>query len=143
MSFEKAEDLLKLSAEQLALMVKDPDNPQKINLKHQAFTHPREYWEKILSTEQFKKMPEVELAKLMMYRPGIIPVQDNIEGLKKQADCPLSIPLPEMEFLDERLRWRYDAGTGRAEYPEFLFLVRHKHRSVKTLFIDPSFVGDL
>ena len=102
--FEKAEDLLDVSAEHLAQIVRDPDNPQKINLRHKAFTFPREYWEKILSTEIFKKIPEVELAKLMLFRPGTIPVEDNIEGLKKQVDCPLSVPLPEIDFLDARVR---------------------------------------
>ena len=46
----RAEELLDISADDLAAMVKDREDPTKLNLGHSVFKQPRRYWEKMLTS---------------------------------------------------------------------------------------------
>lgn len=76
-------------------MVKDKENPKVINLSHSAFNHPREWWDKILSSRNFEDVDQVELMKLLMYFPGAKTVtQYSMAEFAKETDCPLVASLP-------------------------------------------------
>ena len=68
--FDSPEDLEEIPADDLAKLVKDPKNPGAIDFSHAAFKHPRQHWDKILTSPNFKDVSNVELFKLQMLYPG-------------------------------------------------------------------------
>ena len=92
--FESAAELLDLSADELADLVKERDKPGAINLGHSAFDHPRKYWEKILTSKHFDDIGRFERAKLLMLHPGIEP-----EVKLETMDNDLRASLPQLEYL--------------------------------------------
>ena len=59
-----------MPADILAEMVKDPDRPGFINMQHSALSHPRKYWDKILTSPRFADIKPVELLRLQVVHPG-------------------------------------------------------------------------
>ena len=59
-----------MSADELALMVMDREDPTRVNLSHSAFNHEREHWEKILTSKNFAQVPDAEKVKILMCHPG-------------------------------------------------------------------------
>lgn len=51
--FKSSAELDNISADELAGIVLDPDDPSMINLAHSAFRFPREHWDKILTSAVF------------------------------------------------------------------------------------------
>ena len=108
-TFETPEELLDVTADELACLVKDPSDSSKINFHHSAFKHPRECWDKVLLSKNFRSLSDVELTKLLMRYPGTKKFDPNsafkdIERLKVEADCALEVELPTVEFFDEKSR---------------------------------------
>ena len=64
--FESAEQMAAVSADELANMVKDKDDPTKINLEHSAFKHGRRHFEDILSSPNFANIDQTERMKLFL-----------------------------------------------------------------------------
>ena len=105
-----------MTADELAQMVLDREDPNKVNLSHSAFNHKREHWDKILTTKTFDKMPDTEKVKLLMCHPGSLKASHSgdgatgrsgtecIEEFRRQAICPLEFNLPKLIFLDEKSR---------------------------------------
>lgn len=79
-TFESSKDLEDVSADELALIVKDPNDPTKLNLGHSAFLHPRVHWDKILTSPNFKNVSKTELDKLFVLNPAEGRIIDNEDG---------------------------------------------------------------
>ena len=100
-------------------MVKDPDNSQAIDLGHSAFSFPRKHWDKILSSPNFRDMPQVELVKLLLMYPKRKDENVFVENIRKGwsgSDHPLSVHLPRLHFLDIKSRGKVQNNKLRAEF---------------------------
>ena len=132
--FEKAEELLDIPADTLAQMVKQPDDPKAINLAHSAFNHPREYWDKILTSPVFSDVEEVELVKLLMVHPykQLSPLsqddaqQKPIIDFESSLDSRLVVSLPKMVFMG-------DPKSRKCQgHAEFILLTRLEEDVMRT-----------
>ena len=75
--FDTPEDLAEIPADELALIVRSPNDPRSIDFSHATFNHPRRYWDKILTSSNMKDVSNVELFKLQMLYPGTSFDQDH------------------------------------------------------------------
>ena len=87
--FQSADELLDVSADELAEMVKEKRKPGAINLNHSAFNFPRKFWEKILSCKAFEDVGDLERLKLLMMHPGA-EQDDYLDTL--ESDLRVSLP---------------------------------------------------
>ena len=107
--FKSSAELDNISADELARIVLDPDDPSAINLAHSAFRFPREHWDKILTSPVFDQISDTERFKLMLCHPGDADPNrpqhpDDLGYGQTEADNPLVANLPTQEFLDIKSR---------------------------------------
>ena len=108
-----------MTADELAVMVKDPSDPTSINLNHSAFKHPRERWDKILASPNFANVNKTDLFKLMICYPNKNwqHEQDLDQMLcqteKELNDQRLKAHLPKLEYVDIKGRKRNHPASDR------------------------------
>ena len=138
--FERPKELDEISADELARLVKG-DQPGTINLTHSAFTHPRNHWEKILSSPEFDDIAELERFRLQAFiQSGSYPKNnqemsqiaqndDKLAELEREVDNPLVCQLPTLKYLDVKARVR----DGQTQY---LVLVELTRDLAKSFYVD-------
>ena len=86
--------------------------PKNINFEHPVFKHPRECWDRILSTPAFKGVERADLFKLLMLYPGCDGnANKELHQFIKDSDMPLAVDLPVIKPLCEPKSQNWDGAA--------------------------------
>ena len=86
--------------------------PKNINFEHPVFQHPRECWDRILSSPSFEGVERADLFKLLMLYPGSDGhFNKTIHQFIKDSDMPLAVDLPVVKQICEPKSQNWDGAA--------------------------------